>query len=176
MSPTFYFFLWGGTLKSIISPNHLQWPPHCVQTHTNNNWGKWSLFLLFKPTCFDFTRRLNVLPYKVFKNHHVPPILSQYKFLFSMTYSKLGLPVGQHCKLWFHANGHNIVQLHFSGHRKIEMLGFVVLKLWLVSNYQCNKCQICYGSMQTDAATYLAQQCCMLLASQQCCTCLHGPL
>ena len=34
MSPAFYFFLRGETLKATISPNHLQWPPNCVQTHT----------------------------------------------------------------------------------------------------------------------------------------------
>ena len=53
--------------------------PNCVQTHTSDNCGKWSIFLLFKPTYFDFTRRSNVLPYKVLYNHHVPLILSQYK-------------------------------------------------------------------------------------------------
>ena len=79
MSPAFYFFLRGETLKAIISPNHLQWPPNCIKTHTSDNCGKWSSFLLFKPRCFDFTQRSNVLPYKVLYNHHVPPILSQYK-------------------------------------------------------------------------------------------------
>ena len=78
MSPAFYFFLRGETLKAIISPNHLQWPPNCEQIHTSDNCGKWSLFLLFKPTYFGFTRRSSVLPYKVLYNR-VPPILSQYK-------------------------------------------------------------------------------------------------
>ena len=57
-----------------------QWPPNCIQTHTSNSCDKWSLFLLYydKPIYFDFTRRLNVLPYKVLYNH-IPPILSQYK-------------------------------------------------------------------------------------------------
>ena len=40
--------------------------------------AKLSLFLLFKPIYFDFTRRSNVLPFKVLHDH-VPPILSQYK-------------------------------------------------------------------------------------------------
>ena len=65
MFPAFYFFLREETLKAIISPDHLHWPPNYVQTHISDNCRKWSLFLLFKPTYFDFTRRLNVLPYKV---------------------------------------------------------------------------------------------------------------
>ena len=68
MSPAFYFFLRGETLKAIISQNHLQWPQNCIQTHTSNNCGKWFLFLLFKPTYSDFTWRPNVLPYNVYIN------------------------------------------------------------------------------------------------------------
>ena len=33
-------FIGGKTLKPIISPNHRQWPPNCVQTHTSDNCGK----------------------------------------------------------------------------------------------------------------------------------------
>ena len=77
-----------GNSETYNFPNHLQWPSNCVQTHISDNCGKWSLILLFKPTYFDFTRRSNVLPYKVLYNY-VSAILSLTN-LFSMTNSSLG--------------------------------------------------------------------------------------
>ena len=71
--------------------------------------------------------------------------------------------------LWFHANGCNIVAVHFAGHRTIELetLGLVGPKVWPVSNCMqqvptllwfhangCNKSQHCW-----------AQQCWVLLAN-----------
>ena len=42
--------------------------------------------------------------------------------------------------LWLHANGCNIVALHFASHRTIEMLGLVAPKFdWFQTI--CNKCQ-----------------------------------
>ena len=83
-----------------------------LRTDTHKWRGKWSLFLLFKLTYFYFTRKSNVLPYKILY-HYVPPILSLTN-LFSITNSKLGLPVV--IQLYIHPMSNHALQTKsFSG-------------------------------------------------------------